>query len=43
MKMVMELQVQAYTQKRERKEDLMDFIIARSCKAVCELIETTWK
>ena len=39
----MEPQVQAYAPKRERKEDLMDFIIARSCKEVCKLIETTWK
>ena len=39
----MELQALAYTQKREGKEDLMDFIIGRSHKAVSELLETTWK
>ena len=36
-----ELQALAYTQKREGKEDLMDFIIGRSRKAVPELLETT--
>lgn len=38
-----ELQALAYTQKREGKEDLMDFIIGRSRKAVSELLETTWE
>ena len=38
-----ELQALAYTQKREGKEDLMDFIIGRSRKAVSELLKTTWE
>ena len=43
IKTVTELQALAYTQKREGKEDLMDFIIGRSRKAVSELLETTWE
>ena len=43
IEMVMELQALAYTQKRQGKEDLMDFIIRRSRKAVSELLETTWE
>ena len=41
IKTVTELQALAYTQKREGKEDVMDFIIGRSRKAVSELLETT--
>ena len=43
IKTVTELQAPAYTQKREGKEDVMDFVIARSRKAVSELLETTWE
>ena len=44
IKTVAELQALAYTQKREGKEDLMDFNIGRSRKAVSdELLETTWE
>ena len=43
IKMVAKLQALAYKQKREGKEDLVDFIIVRSHKAASELIETTWE
>lgn len=37
-----ELQALAYEQKLEGKDDLAEFVIGRSQKVVCELIETSW-
>lgn len=43
IKNITQLQALAYAQKKEGKQDLMQFLLGRTRKAVCELIDSTWE
>ena len=42
LRTVTELHALAYEQKKEGKDDVMEFLVGRSRKAIADLIDTTW-